>query len=388
LKNNSKIAVAIFIIILSVCIFYLIEVNGVGTQGIQGIQGIAGINGISFNVTSPYVFLFNGTNGLQGIQGIQGVKGDIGLTGSSGLTSVTYPLVNSSLGVLSLTQSALSITHSQISDWGTVTSGFLTSNYIGSVSSNFKVSSSELYLNSLSLTHSNFTGQFLANQIPNLSITHSNITDWSTATSGFLTSNYISSVSGSGLSVSGGGQLTCSDVNQAVLTSSQPTFDSSSSPSGNGLYLGGTTSSTSFTALTIGSAGNIVINNNNVNGELIETVADGAYIEMVSTGDNFILQSASFQSSKFEFSSGYFGLCLTINDVGNVYSYGTIQAVNGVISDYISGAYGATWTIVPTFPTATNGMIVVVYNTSTGATPLARIYCYVGSAWHYDAGLT
>lgn len=85
---------------------------------------------------------FQGSQGLQGIAGIngldfnstipytflfngtQGIQGIQGNIGSSGLISVSLPLVNNS-GVLSL--NTLSLTHNNLTDWSSATSSFLTS---------------------------------------------------------------------------------------------------------------------------------------------------------------------------------------------------------------------------------------------------------------------
>jgi hypothetical protein len=65
--------------------------------------------------------------------------------------------------------------------------------------------------------------------------------------------------------------------------------------------------------------------------------------------------------------------------LGSSPSFLTVTATAGLITDYLTGNY-AGWTSLPSFPTPTNGMIVLLWDTSV---PAGRIYCYVGSGWHY-----
>ena len=117
-------------------------------------QGVQGIQGIA------------GINGLNfnstvpytflfnGTQGIQGIQGIQGLTGSSGLISVSLPLVNNS-GVLSL--NTLSLTHNNITDWSSATSSFLTQStqYISSFSGVGNVNNGLLTVNAVNAVTAN-----------------------------------------------------------------------------------------------------------------------------------------------------------------------------------------------------------------------------------------
>jgi hypothetical protein len=51
-------------------------------------------------------------------------------------------------------------------------------------------------------------------------------------------------------------------------------------------------------------------------------------------------------------------------------------------ANYLSGAYGATWGSLPSFPTAVNGNYYVLYDTTTAT---SRIYCYSNNGWHWSA---
>jgi hypothetical protein len=72
---------------------------------------------------------------------------------------------------------------------------------------------------------------------------------------------------------------------------------------------------------------------------------------------------------------------MSLSSSGNLIATGTVTGSLGVISDYLSGAYGATWGSLPSMPTGTNGMMIVLYNTSTST---ARIYVYANGAWQTD----
>jgi hypothetical protein len=79
----------------------------------------------------------------------------------------------------------------------------------------------------------------------------------------------------------------------------------------------------------------------------------------------------------------YFSSPLISMDIyGNLISVGYLQGKLGIITDYLSGDYGLTWT--QTMPTGINGMIIVVYNSNAGVLA-SRLYVYSNSGWHYTA---
>jgi hypothetical protein len=71
---------------------------------------------------------------------------------------------------------------------------------------------------------------------------------------------------------------------------------------------------------------------------------------------------------------------MALDTSGNLVVAGAVTATEGVITDYLSGAYGATWGSLPSFPTPTNGMMVLLYNTDTSE---SRIYVYSNGAWDF-----
>ena len=274
----------IFLIVV-ICIGgLLVAFNTNYFQGSQGLQGIAGINGLDFNSTIPYTFLFNGTQGIQG------------LTGSSGLISVSSPLFNIS-GVLSLNQ--------------TLENGLI-------------------------------------------SITHSGISDWGSATSSFLTSNYISSVSGSGLSVSGSGQLTDSYLNQAVLTSSDSTFNSLTVTSyvnlGNNIKV---TWAGSYWQIGYESPPNYASHVTN-SAMVIDVYANANQGFMIRAGTTSLLEISG--------DGAFFSVPIT--------------------GKYMSGDYGALWGSI-SLPSGVNGMQLIAYNSNAGVLA-SRLYIYTNSAWHWS----
>lgn len=72
----------------------------------------------------------------------------------------------------------------------------------------------------------------------------------------------------------------------------------------------------------------------------------------------------------------------TVDNTGNGIFANTVTGTNGVITLYMSGNYGLTWT--QTMPTGVNGMIVIVYNSNAGILS-SREYVYTNSAWHWIA---
>jgi len=328
------------------------------------------------------------------IVGIVGAIIYVGVSQQASSSSYITSIAPGSSSVLSVSGGALSIS--------------LPPSLISTVSLPLQIFGSNLFLNSLILTHSNITGQLLANQIPNLSISHSNITDWGTATSGFLTSStqtvqsvtsanglslstgtlsytqqsithsqisdwdsatsgflttstqYIRSVNGSGLLVTVGGVLECIDVNQGVLTTSTPLFS----------------------GLTIQNVANV--------SSLIETTGNTVALLKIqraqSSGSYNQLWSIGLLASSTVLNFGVINgnsvnQLMSLSSSGNLIATGTVTGSLGVISDYLSGAYGATWGSLPSMPTGTNGMMIVLYNTSTST---ARIYVYANGAWQTD----
>jgi hypothetical protein len=69
---------------------------------------------------------------------------------------------------------------------------------------------------------------------------------------------------------------------------------------------------------------------------------------------------------------------MSIDGAGNLNIAGTLT------EKYMSGAYGVAWGSLPSMPTGTNGMYIVLWNTDTGS---GRMYVYANGAWNY-ANLT
>ena len=51
-------------------------------------------------------------------------------------------------------------------------------------------------------------------------------------------------------------------------------------------------------------------------------------------------------------------------------------------ANYLTGAYGAAWGSLPSFPFTTNGGFMILWNTDTST---GRIYAYASGGWHYSA---
>lgn len=88
MSNRDNLIMVIMVIAIFGFIIALIAMSNsgiAGANGTNGTNGTNGYNGKDFNSTTPYIILFNGTQGIQGLQGLQGVQGIIGLTGNNGL---------------------------------------------------------------------------------------------------------------------------------------------------------------------------------------------------------------------------------------------------------------------------------------------------------------
>ena len=309
-------------------------------NGTNGINGINGINGLNFNATAPYVYLFNGTQGIQGIQGIQGltgatgaqgiqgiqgIQGLTGATGATGVISASAPLIyNSGSQSLSFNQTnenlAISITHSQISDWNLATSEFW-SNYgyeldflSTAISGHTELISTDDGVNLFNLTDLNLFG-------------HGSALLWIDISSNLhISGNYYI-----------GSTLV---VNQALTSGSSPSF--------NGLTIGSTISiSSSFPILYFNRAG--------VHGWSIFEYSDSSMYFQYNAATNALILDSS----------------------GDLTLSGYMASAN-----YLSGAYGALWGSLPSFPSAVNGNYFILWNTSTST---GRIYCYVNGGWHYSS---
>jgi hypothetical protein len=310
-KKNLAVGLFFIAIIVIIGVVFVIADGGFtsfqGLQGIQGIQGLAGnngVNGINFNASSPYIYLFNGTQGIQGLTGLtgatgsQGLQGIQGIAGTNGINSVVSAVTSAnglSLSGGTLSYSQQSITHSQISDWSTATSGFLTSQTVSAVTS----------ANGLSL---------------------------SGGTLSFSASPTFTTVNGYTLSTEFG------YLNQAVLTTSTPTFV--------GLAI-----STISPTLTF-----------------YDSTAGGMEFQINDAGGVLTFVNAGVFSGIFK---------MTLDSYGNLVTVGYCASAN-----YLSGAYGATWGSLPSFPTAVNGNYYVLYDTTTAT---SRIYCHSNGGWHWSA---
>lgn len=168
-------------------------------------------------------------------------------------------------------------------------------------------------------------------------------------------------------------------LNQALLTTSSPTFLN--------LTLTGAITMTenvdaSFLNLTNSNAttGYSMLNlNESTSGDwgtiTMTTSRVGLYITEAGTKNPIEVHVGSNTIFKVDVN----GKITTLN---NVSATGTITASSGIISDYLSGAYGAAWGSLPTFPTGTNGMSIVLWNTDTST---GRTYTYANGGWHYTA---
>jgi hypothetical protein len=501
--NKNLIAGIVFVIIITI-LGVAVLLSNVNFVGAQGIQGIAGNNGLDFNSTAPYILLFNGTQG------------------SSGLVSVSSPLLNSS-GVLSLDQSLLSIAHSQINDWGTyLNQAVLTSSSPvfsaltlqgtqpqlnmsrtgGSSWSIFEYSDNNIYFQTA--THNRMvldtSGNLEIQGHLKLSQNNPNVyfasTDTTSSNRDFrIITGYndygimefqvgasqgaVPSLSVLSLDKSGNlvvlGTVTSSNINQALLTSSSPTFnglalisassghicltsytstdgqnrflmtisgymgwgDGTNAPDTNLYRSGANILKTDGSLIIVGSltvgSNSVLTTVSGLNATNINSgVVGSSYLPTVTYGmtnfaDQSLLTSSSpaFQNLTL---SGYLGLnnlgkcivynsdptnyflsfataaygswCFGVNSGGyspmfQIYEVNTAKSllaldssgdltVSGYVAsaNYLSGAYGATWESLPSFPTAVNGNYYVLWNTNLG---VGRIYCYANGAWHWSA---
>jgi hypothetical protein len=140
------------------------------------------------------------------------------------------------------------------------------------------------------------------------------------------------------------------------------------------------------------------------------TVSDATVNQFVLESSGVGSQVGMFWTNSNSGAVAYFGLVSTIGqlytaspigtlvircDTGNIaFSHsGTLTALLDTSGDlvtvgycasanYLSGAYGATWGSLPSFPTAVNGNYYVLYDTTTAT---SRIYCYSNNGWHWSA---
>jgi hypothetical protein len=312
-NKNKLIGAGIFVIIILIIGVVAVLGNGgsIYFKGDQGIQGLTGNNGLDFNSTIPYTYLFNGTQGL---------------TGNSGLISVSSPLFNNS-GVLFLNQTIenglINIIYSQISDWNSATSSFLTSStqYIRSIS---------IYGGSVS-----GSGQLTINDIYDVS------------------ANQGMSVSSGVLSLSGVPYSVTNFANQFLLTTSNPTFNS----------------------LTLSSY--FQLENN------IKITWAGSYwqigYESPPSYASYVTTSAMVIDVYANANQGFMIRAGT-SSLLEISSNGAFFSVP-IVNKYMSGDYGALWASI-SLPSGTNGMQLIAYNSNTGVLA-SRLYIYTNSAWHY-----
>ena len=267
-------------------------------------QGVQGIQGIA------------GINGLNfnstvpytflfnGTQGIQGIQGIQGLTGSSGLISVSLPLVNNS-GVLSL--NTLSLTHNNITDWSSATSSFLTQStqYISSFSGVGNVNNGLLTVNAVNAVTAN-EGLVLIGNTLSLSNVPYSVTNF---------------------------------ADKNLLTSSSPTFSS------------------------------VIVKNNLLTYDQVNT---NNYWKFLSASNVFYFEVVI---------GGINTAPLTLDSSGNLAISGNMVIDGTLTEKYMSGDYGALWASI-SLPSGVNGMQLVAYNSNAGVLA-SRLYIYSNSAWHY-----
>jgi hypothetical protein len=146
-------------------------------------------------------------------------------------------------------------------------------------------------------------------------------------------------------------------------------------------------SSPTFAGLTVN--GDLHVNVGNVHGITVNcTSGNSPYLRLCTSSSYHNYAIATIYNGDFlEFLVGASGTApltsiASLDPSGNLIVSGTVTGSLGVVSDYLSGAYGVTWGSLPSFPTATNGMYIILWNTNTST---GRIYCYAGGAWHYSA---
>jgi|SRR5208282_4696974 len=330
------------------------------------------------------------TQGAQGIQGIQGIQGVAGVNGTSGVISVSSPLLyNSSAQSLSFNQTAenslVSIIHSQISDWASATSSFLTTS---------SVFNNTIY------------------------IPHTQITDWGTATSEFYVSGSSPvfsqlSVGTYGIEILNDGEIEWgtgsaydtylfhSSANTLTLTGNlvisgtetvggNMVIDNSDTPftlTSSHLQNVGSGDSPTFTGLTVSStlslpASSVTYGMTNFANQALLTSSSPTFASLtIGSSSYYISQTNSYSLDfysvyNFEFHNNV-GVTMQTNSYGDLIVYGAI------VPQTMSGAYGATWASI-SLPTGHEyGEIITAWNTTTNT---GRIYVFLNdSNWHYSA---
>ena len=132
--------------------------------------------------------------------------------------------------------------------------------------------------------------------------------------------------------------------------------------------------------ITVGSGGSYITsvdaNFTVTDGELILNVPANNYITSVDS-DLFVVTDGQLllKNTFWQKSSG------SLIVAGNISSaYGYCKGVAGIVTDYLTGAYGVTWGSLPEFPTGVNGMHIMLYNTDLAE---SRIYIYSNGAWTF-----
>ena len=432
-----------------------------GTNGLNGINGINGVNGLDFN-SSNNIFLFNGTQGIQGIQGIQGeigltgsqgiqgdkgdkgdtgsqgiqgiqgiqgVKGDTGATGSSGLISVSSPLVNDS-GVLELNQTLenplISITHSQLTDWASATSSFLTSDddsaYETITALGSWGGSSNLVTLGTVTTGSWSATNISLSKIPTMDIAHipyglsagivglgnvenTALSTWA-GTSSIVTLGTVTTGTWQGTNIS---LSYIPTIDNAHIPNSIPSWKvglgnventalSTWTGSSNIATVGGTvngyvlatefgylnqavltSSSPSFAGLTVTGVASPSI----VIADVTSTRLPALYFIRGSTNYG----STIYTDYKIQDNGGvlrfYSDASSTELNVMSIDGAGNLNIAGTLTEKYMSGDYGVAWASI-SLPSGTNGMQLVAYNSNAGILA-SRLYVYTNGAWHYIA---
>jgi hypothetical protein len=137
-------------------------------------------------------------------------------------------------------------------------------------------------------------------------------------------------------------------LNQAVLTTSSPTF----------------------AGLTVTSAGGTLIT-------LKTTGTNEINFNLIRTGGTASNWDIYLPSGSTDLRFYYGGDRMTLDASGNL-------AVAGTLTEkYMSGDYGVAWASI-SLPSGTNGMQLVAYNSNAGILA-SRLYVYTNGAWHYIA---
>lgn len=105
-------------------------------------------------------------------------------------------------------------------------------------------------------------------------------------------------------------------------------------------------------------------------------------IMRLNGANNIILNTQPTKSWLWYSSAPDYYANFVIYDNGNVDVRGILTALGGLVTRYMSGDYGLTWT--QTMPTGINGMMVTVYNSNAGILS-SRWYVYSNSVWRYTA---